>query len=184
MIRRATPADAGEVGRVFVAARDEMAYLPRIPDEDRPKLGGWFVERDAIWVWERERRVVGFAGLNDGEVTHLYVEPGAQGGGIGAALLDHVKGESAGELRLWVFQLNEGARRFYERQGFVLVRLTDGADNMEREPDALYEWRAGDALGGDAETGTQSTQRRHNFPGSVDREGGGSRAPTQRAGRA
>jgi GNAT superfamily N-acetyltransferase len=143
VIRRATPADADDVGRVFVAARDEMAYLPRIPDEDRPKLGGWFVARDSIWVEERDGRVVGFAGLNEGEVTHLYVEPGAQGGGIGTALLDHVKAQSAGELRLWVFQLNDGARRFYERHGFRLARLTDGAENMEREPDALYEWRAG-----------------------------------------
>jgi GNAT superfamily N-acetyltransferase len=141
VIRRATPADAGEVGRVFVAARDEMAYLPRIPDEDRSWLGGLFVERDAIWVEERDGRVIGFVGMNDGEVTHLYVEPGAQGGGIGTALLDHVKAESGGELRLWVFQLNAGARRFYERHGFRLVRLTDGAENMEREPDALYEWR-------------------------------------------
>jgi putative acetyltransferase len=28
----------------------------------------------------------------------------------------------------------------YKRHGFELVRLTDGADNMEREPDALYRW--------------------------------------------
>ncbi len=43
-------------------------------------------------------------------------------------------------FRLWVFQKNEGARRFYERHGFRLVELTDGSRNEEREPDALYEW--------------------------------------------
>ena len=43
-------------------------------------------------------------------------------------------------FRLWVFQGNEGARRFYERQGLRLVELTDGSANEEREPDALYEW--------------------------------------------
>ena len=43
-------------------------------------------------------------------------------------------------FRLWVFQANTGARRFYERDGCTLVKLTDGADNEEREPDALYEW--------------------------------------------
>ncbi len=41
---------------------------------------------------------------------------------------------------LWVFQTNTGAIRFYERHGFELVKLTDGAENMEREPDALYRW--------------------------------------------
>ena len=44
-----------------------------------------------------------------------------------------------GELYLWVFQKNP-ARRLYERHGFELVRLTNGAENMEREPDALYRW--------------------------------------------
>ena len=39
-----------------------------------------------------------------------------------------------------MFQKNTGAIRFYERHGFRLVKLTDGADNMEREPDALYAW--------------------------------------------
>jgi ribosomal protein S18 acetylase RimI-like enzyme len=44
-------------------------------------------------------------------------------------------------LQLWVFQKNVGARRFYERHGFRLVELTDGAGNEENEPDARYEWR-------------------------------------------
>ena len=140
MIRRATPADADEVGRVFVAARDEMAYLPRIPDDDRPRLGGWFLDRAELWVAERDNRIVGFAGLHAGELTHLYVELAAQGAGVGATLLEHAKSLSDGELWLWVFQRNEGARRFYERHGFALDRLTDGAENMEREPDALYRW--------------------------------------------
>ena len=142
MIRRATPADAEAVGRVFLAARDEMAYLPRIPDADRPQLGGWILDRRPLWVAERDGRVVGFVGLEAGEVTHLYVEPASQGAGIGAALLEHVLALATGDLQLWVFQRNDGARRLYERHGFRLVELTDGAGNMEREPDALYEWRA------------------------------------------
>ena len=47
-------------------------------------------------------------------------------------------------MRLWTFQRNQRARRFYERRGFRLVLLTDGADNEEKEPDALYEWRRPD----------------------------------------
>jgi len=56
-------------------------------------------------------------------------------------MLDEAKRLRPAFLQLWVFQLNEGARRFYERHGFRLVKLTDGAGNMERTPDALYEWR-------------------------------------------
>jgi putative acetyltransferase len=39
-----------------------------------------------------------------------------------------------------VFQKNVDARRLYERHGFRIMKLTDGAGNMEREPDALYCW--------------------------------------------
>jgi ribosomal protein S18 acetylase RimI-like enzyme len=55
-------------------------------------------------------------------------------------LLDHAKALRPNGLQLWVFQRNAGARRFYERHGFRLVKLTDGSANMEREPDALYAW--------------------------------------------
>jgi GNAT superfamily N-acetyltransferase len=141
MIRRATPDDADSVGRVFVRARDRMAYLPRIPEQDRSWLGGMFVERDQIWIAHEDEAIVAFAGVNRGWLTHLYVDPEAQNAGVGTALLDHAKRLEPGGLQLWVFQKNDGARRFYERHGFRLVRLTDGADNMEQEPDALYEWR-------------------------------------------
>ena len=43
-------------------------------------------------------------------------------------------------IRLYTFQQNSGSRRFYERHGFGLLRLTDGKDNEERCPDALYEF--------------------------------------------
>jgi GNAT superfamily N-acetyltransferase len=140
VIRRATRDDAAAVSRVFVAARDEMTYLPRIADEHRPLLGGWFIDRDEIWLAE-DGEVVGFLGLNGDVVTHLYVSPTRQSRGIGTELLDHAKTLRPDRLELWVFQKNDGARRFYERHGFGLVRLTEGADNMEKEPDALYEWR-------------------------------------------
>ena len=118
-----------------------MAYLPRIPDDVRPRLGGLILERAEVSVADEAGQVLGFAGVSGGELTHLYTDPDAQNRGVGSALLAHAKSLRPDGLELWVFQRNEGARRFYERHGFRLVRLTDGAENMEREPDALYEWR-------------------------------------------
>jgi GNAT superfamily N-acetyltransferase len=139
VIRRATSDDADAVGGVFVRARDGMTYLPRIPDDDRPRLGGWIVERHEVWVAD-ESGVAGFAGLTQGWLDHLYVDPDRQGRGLGTALMAHAKTLQPAGLQLWVFQKNEGARRFYERHGFRLVELTDGAGNQEHEPDARYEW--------------------------------------------
>ena len=141
MIRRATPDDAPAISDLFVRARDQMTYLPRIPEHVRPLLGGWFLERAELWVAEEGGRVVGFAGVSGSELTHLYTDPLAQNRGVGRALLDHVKSLRPERLELWVFQKNEGARRFYERHGFDLVTLTDGTGNMEQQPDVLYEWR-------------------------------------------
>jgi GNAT superfamily N-acetyltransferase len=141
MIRRATPDDAPAIGELFVRARDQMTYLPRISDDVRPLLGGRFLAWAELWVAEEHGRIVGFAGVSGNELTHLYTDPPAQNRGVGTALLERVKSLRPEHLELWVFQKNEGARRFYERHGFRLVRLTDGSENMEREPDALYEWR-------------------------------------------
>jgi GNAT superfamily N-acetyltransferase len=140
MIRRASLDDAEAITRVFVCVRDEMTYLPRIVDEHRPLLGGGFLDRDEIWVAEEDGLVVGFIGVKGDELTHINVEPAAQNRGVGGALLDHAKHLRPDRLELWVFQKNAGARRFYERHGFRLVKLTDGFGNMEKEPDALYEW--------------------------------------------
>ena len=49
--------------------------------------------------------------------------------------------EKHAELRLWVFQKNAAAIRFYEARGLRLAEQTDGSGNEEKEPDALYRWR-------------------------------------------
>jgi hypothetical protein len=37
-----------------------------------------------LWAVEEEGRVVGFAGVSGSEVTHLYIDPLAQNGGMEA----------------------------------------------------------------------------------------------------
>jgi ribosomal protein S18 acetylase RimI-like enzyme len=77
-------------------------------------------------------------------VEHLYVRPDLLRRGIGGALLQRAKERLPSGFRLWVFQQNVSARRFYERHGLRLVEETDGRRNEERTPDALYEWRPTD----------------------------------------
>jgi GNAT superfamily N-acetyltransferase len=131
---------------LFIRARNEMDYLPRVPDDAAVPIAARIREHEEIWVAEEDGRLVGFLGIEASRnlagapvLEKLYVEPMDQNRGVGSALLDKAKELRPDELYLWVFQKNP-ARRLYERHGFRLVKLTDGAENMEREPDALYRW--------------------------------------------
>lgn len=115
---------------------------PHTATEDAAWIRGVFA-RHSVWLAVDDARVIGI-GSRDGEwVTQLYIAPGHTGMGIGQRLLDTLLAEAAagGVLRLWTFQRNAGARRFYERNGFVAVELTNGSGNEEREPDVRYERR-------------------------------------------
>lgn len=96
-----------------------------------------FAQRDVFAVGEP---LAGFMAVDGpaNTVTALYTATPGQG--IGKALLDHAKAGRA-FVELWTFQANAGARAFYEREGFVPVRTTEG-DNEEGLPDVLLRWEA------------------------------------------
>ena len=144
MIRRAGVDDAAGVAEVYLRSR--AASVPAIPapvhtDDD---VRGWFasivlVERE-VWVATLPAGEIVALLVVDGDwVDQLYVDPDRVGGGIGTQLLGHAKAERPGGLQLWAFEANTGARRFYERHGFVAVERTDG-DNEEGAPDVRYTW--------------------------------------------
>lgn len=95
--------------------------------------------RCAVWVAAAGGRVVGLLALAGRSIDQLYVDPPAQGGGVGGALLDHAKALSPGGLTLATFQRNERARRFYERRGFT-VTATGVGPPPDSEPDVTYSW--------------------------------------------
>ena len=123
-----------------------LTFLPRLhtPEEDRAFFAERVLPEQDVLVAEEDGRIVGFVAMSSrGFVEHMYVEPSRLRRGIGTALLDRVKLSMPNGFRLWVFQQNEPARRFYERHGLVLIEETDGSSNEERTPDALYEWSGG-----------------------------------------
>lgn len=110
------------------------------PEEDLAFWSGYLFANCVIWGVARQDDLIGVIAFRENWIEQLYVLPHAQGQGIGARLLDQAKSAHC-VLSLWTFQRNVGARRFYEAHGFLARRETDGADNDEREPDMLYQWR-------------------------------------------
>lgn len=146
-IRPAERADVPQIAHIIRAARKHsLPYLPDLhtPEEDRAHFGGTVFNEDTILVAEEDGAIVGFCAFKEDWLDHLYILPQHQNKGVGRALLNQAKHESA-QLHLWVFQKNTRAITFYENNGFDLVKQTDGHDNEEKEPDALYIWKGDSA---------------------------------------
>jgi len=142
-IEPATAAHAAECASVLRTTRKHsLPYLPELhtADEDVRFLSERVLVEDTVLVARDEaQRIVGFIAFSKEWVNHLYVLPEFQRLGIGRRLLDEVKRQCP-RLKLWTFQRNLGALRFYERQSFSVVKRTEGAENEEKEPDLLLQW--------------------------------------------
>jgi GNAT superfamily N-acetyltransferase len=110
---------------------DSESFAPRLAEAlrgegvestlgfDGDSLVGWVtygVNRDAD------------AGLDEGELRSIFVDPGAWRSGVGSALLEHALKALAEQgyraATLWSFADNDRANGFYARHGFV----RDGAE--------------------------------------------------------
>ena len=142
-IRRAGAADAAAIAEVFLASFKATYAFPLAHSDD--DVRGWvrdvMVPTHESWVALDQDRVVGWMALGPGELDQLYVAPDRLGEGIGRRLLDVARERSPDGLRLYTFQVNARARRFYERNGFVAEWFGDGAANEEGQPDMRYVWR-------------------------------------------
>ncbi|MGI8841133.1 MAG: GNAT family N-acetyltransferase [Caulobacteraceae bacterium] len=137
--------DMDAAARVHRAAFDDrLCWLSgrHTPAEDRHYFRDHVFNTCEIWGGADAEELVGIVAFREGWVDHLYVLPIAQNRGVGTRLLS-VAQTAFPQLSLWTFQRNTGARRFYETRGFVVVELTDGAANEEKEPDVLYRWSRG-----------------------------------------
>lgn len=90
-------------------------------------------------VLHSPQAVVGFCGIADGWLNHLYTHPDHQRLGLGAAFIAWAK-EDARDLHLWVFEQNQAARDFYAKHGFIEQERTDGRTNEEGCPDIRMRW--------------------------------------------
>lgn len=141
MIRPARSLDAGAVGAILSEFIDTVPWMPRVHTraEDLAHAAD-MIARGWVEVSCAEPEVAGFIARDAGVIHALYLTADARGQGKGRALLDRAKAAQEA-LSLWTFQANTGARRFYGREGFVEVDLTDGAGNDEGLPDVRLEWR-------------------------------------------
>lgn len=144
VLRPAEPDDAAAIAEVWL--RSFGAALPTVrrthsDEEVRRWIREVLLPGHEVWVADADGAVVGMLALSEGWLDQLYLDPVWRGKGIGDRFVALARRRQPSGLQLWTFQVNEPARRFYERHGFVAAEWTDGASNEEREPDVRYVWR-------------------------------------------
>jgi GNAT superfamily N-acetyltransferase len=137
--------DSDSIAAIYLASR--KAYLPYAPLAHRDTaIYSWVAEvlikTNRIVAASENSEVYGFiATASEGGkqwINHLYIHPLHTGLGIGSALLEYALAQMPRPVYLYTFQANSGARRFYERYGFLALEFSDGSGNEEGCPDVLY----------------------------------------------
>ena len=92
-----------------------------------------------LYVHENEatRQIDGFISLTENHIEGIFVAKAARSKGIGKALLDYAKSRRP-RLTLGVYQKNERALAFYQREQFTVQ--SEGIDEDTNEAELQMLW--------------------------------------------
>lgn len=139
-LRPAQPTDAGGVGSILTDFVQESEWMPCLHSgAEDIAFAGQMIDRGWVTVAVDDQGVLAFLARDRHIIHALYARLDARSSGAGHALMARAKAASD-RLEAWTFQDNRGAQRFYQREGFVEEKRTDGAANDEGLPDILYVW--------------------------------------------
>ena len=91
-----------------------------------------------VYVYENDRNIQGFTGLNGEYIEGIFVSDEMQSHGIGKMLLDYVKSKKE-KLLFNAYQKNVRAINFYRREGFQIQ--CEGLDKLTGEKDYVMIWQ-------------------------------------------
>ena len=137
MIRRLQKTDIDTVAQIWLTANREAHDFvpPEYWERNFTPVKEMLLQAE-VYVCEDEEsnEIRGFIGLEEEYIAGVFVRKEIRSKGTGKALLDYVK-EIKRELTLHVYVKNERAVRFYQREGFqILKKMTDDATGEEEYP--------------------------------------------------
>ncbi len=96
------------------------------------------MSQSEVYVYEADKMIQGFIGLNDEYIEGIFVSDEMQSCGIGKLLLDYIKDKKE-RLQLNVYQKNARAISFYQREGFIIEG--EGLDEATGEKEYTMLWK-------------------------------------------
>ncbi|MFZ5962454.1 GNAT family N-acetyltransferase [Thalassococcus sp. BH17M4-6] len=142
-LRPARSTDAGKIGAILTEAVTAQPWKPRLhTGAEDIAHAATMIDRGWVTVAEHLQKplILGLLAREDDFIHAVFISPQARGEGVGRALMEDAKAH-ADTLRLWTFEANSGAQRFYQREGFAEVSRGDGSGNEEGLPDIQFLWQ-------------------------------------------
>ena len=139
MIRKMQNIDINRVADIWLKTNLKAHYF--IPEQywkSNYELVKEMMSQAEVYVYEDDKMIQGFAGLNDEYIEGIFVAEEMQSCGIGKLLLDYIKDKKV-RLQLNVYQKNTRAISFYQREGFIIQ--CEGLDEVTGEKEYTMLWK-------------------------------------------
>lgn len=140
MIRKFESRDLDAVMQIWLHGNlDAHPFIPASFWTDHFEMVRDMLPQAELYVHENEapRQIDGFIGLAENHIEGIFVAKAARSKGIGKALLKYAKSRKP-RLTLGVYQKNERALAFYQREQFVVH--SEGIDEDTNEAEIQMHW--------------------------------------------
>ncbi len=138
MIRISTNNDIDRIMQIWLDTNISVhKYIPQEYWTSNAKYVKEAIQEAEVYVYEDNKEIKGFIGINKGHIEGIFVEEKYRNQGIGKELIAYCKNKY-NKLTLEVYKKNTKAINFYEREQFKLIKEDIEAANNEVE--ILMEW--------------------------------------------
>ena len=140
MIRKFENLDLDAVIQIWLHGNlNAHAFIPASFWEAHFEMVRDMLPQAELYVHENEapRQIDGFIGLTENHIEGIFVAKAARSKGIGKALLEYAKSRKPC-LTLSVYQKNQRALAFYQREQFVVH--SEGIDEDTNEAEIQMLW--------------------------------------------
>ena len=146
-IRAANAADLAACAKIINDWIDETDWMPRIHSCET--IEGFFDEsllnNRTVFVAEENDLVGGYLSIDQNAmIKAIYLASAMRCRGVGKRLLDEAKKYHPNRLELGVYEINEHAVKFYQREGFEEVPEGRKDTTDEGLPELLMRWEGED----------------------------------------
>ena len=139
MIRELRKADINKVADIWLDSNIKAHYfIPAQYWKSNFELVKEMLTQAEIYVYENDKEIQGFVGMNDEYIEGIFVSDEMQSQGIGKILLNSAK-DKRNRLLLNVYRKNTRAISFYQREGFEIQ--SESLDEATGEKDYIMIWR-------------------------------------------